>query len=104
MKCRGLPPAVFQSAGAKGSAPGGSEGAVEPCQRHSVLVQQRPRGNSCRAEDNLVEDMQTVRVCMGTGFSVSSSCTDQHSAVLLTVCPRRLWKVPLVQMTCCPSP
>ena len=31
MKCRGLPPAIFQPAGAKASAPGGSEGAVEPC-------------------------------------------------------------------------
>ena len=29
-KCRGLPPAFFEQTGAKGSAPGGSQGAVEP--------------------------------------------------------------------------
>ena len=28
---RGLPPAVLQQAGAKSSAPGESQGAVEPC-------------------------------------------------------------------------
>ena len=40
MKCRVLPPAVFQPAGAEGSAPGGSEGAVEACLKMSRVLQQ----------------------------------------------------------------
>ena len=35
-KCRWLPPAVLQPAGAEGSTPWGSEGAVEPCLQSSL--------------------------------------------------------------------